>query len=135
MWFEVISKLKINLEKSELILVGRVPIMEELVDILRCKVGLLPSNYLGLPLGSIFKLTTMWDLVRMQRKLARWKKQYLSKKGGGGLILIKSTLSSLSIYFMSIFVITRRVCYRLEKLQRDFLWRGGPLEHKPHLVS
>ena len=84
MWFEVISKLKINLEKSELILVGRVPIMEELVDILRCKVGLLPSNYLGLPLGSIFKLTTMWDLVRMQRKLARWKKQYLSKKGGWG---------------------------------------------------
>ena len=34
---------KINLEKSELILVERVPIMEELVDILGCKVGSLPS--------------------------------------------------------------------------------------------
>ena len=34
---------KINLEKSELISVGRVPIMEELVDILGCKVGSLPS--------------------------------------------------------------------------------------------
>ena len=97
MWFEVISKLKINLEKSELILVGRVPIMEELADILGCKMGLLPSKYLGLPLGSTFKSTTMWDLVeeRMQRKLAKWKRQYLSKGGGVALTLNKSTLSRL----------------------------------------
>ena len=59
MWFEAISGLKINLEKSERILVGRVPIMEELVDILGCEVGLLPSKYLGLPLGATFKSTTM----------------------------------------------------------------------------
>ena len=51
MWFEVISRLKINLEKSELISIGKVPIMEDLVDILGCKVGSLPSKYLGLPLG------------------------------------------------------------------------------------
>ena len=73
MWFKAISGLKINLEKGELISTGRVPIMEELADILGCKMGLLPSKYLGLPLGSTFKSTTMWDLVeeRMQRKLAR----------------------------------------------------------------
>ena len=35
--------------------------MEELVDILGCKVGLLPSKYLGLPLGATFKSTTMRD--------------------------------------------------------------------------
>ena len=61
MWLEAIFGIKINLEKSELILVGRVPIMEELVDILGCKVGSLPSKYLGLPLGATFKLTTMRD--------------------------------------------------------------------------
>ena len=83
MWFEEISRLKINLEKSELISIGKVPIMEDLVDILGCKVGSLPSKYLGLPLGATFKSTTMWDLVEemMQRKLARWKRQFLTKGG------------------------------------------------------
>ena len=30
---------------------------------------------------------------------------------------------------------SKRVCARLEKIQRDFLWGGGALENKPHLVS
>ncbi|RVW56377.1 hypothetical protein CK203_101734 [Vitis vinifera] len=37
----------------------------------------------------------------------------------------------MSIYFMSLFVIPRRVAARLEKIQRDFLWGGGALEQKP----
>ena len=37
----------------------------------------------------------------------------------------------MSIYFMSLFVIPRRVVARLEKIQRDFLWGGGALEQKP----
>ena len=35
---------------------------------------------------------------------------------------------------MSLVVIPRRVAARLEKIQRDFLWGGGALEQKPHLV-
>ncbi|KAJ9693622.1 hypothetical protein PVL29_009537 [Vitis rotundifolia] len=65
--------------------------------------------------------------------LSLWKRQYLSK--GGRLTLLKSTLSSLPIYFLYLFVIPKRVCARLEKIQRDFLWGGGALENKPHLVS
>lgn len=41
---------------------------------------------------------------------------------GGGLTILKGTLSSLPIYFMSLFSISRRVRVRLEKDQRDFLW-------------
>ena len=36
---------------------------------------------------------------------------------------------------MSIFVVLRKMCCRLEKLQRDFLWGRGSLENKLHLVS
>ena len=36
---------------------------------------------------------------------------------------------------MSLLVIPRKVCARLEKIQRDFLWGGGALEKKPHLVN
>ena len=75
-----------------------------------CKVGKFPTTYLGLPLGASHKLCRVWDVVeeRFKRKLATWKKQYLSK--GGRLTLIKCTLSNLPIYFMSLFVIPKKVC-------------------------
>ncbi|RVW49097.1 hypothetical protein CK203_084438 [Vitis vinifera] len=50
-----IHRLKANLEKSELIPVGRVENMEELADDFGYKVGNLPSTYLGMPLGGPFK--------------------------------------------------------------------------------
>ena len=55
MWFEACSGLRIYLEKSELIPVGRVHDIEDLALELGCKVGGLPSRYLGLPLGAPFK--------------------------------------------------------------------------------
>ncbi|RVX03319.1 putative ribonuclease H protein [Vitis vinifera] len=99
-----------------------------------CKVGNLPTNYLGLPLGASHKSCRVWDGVeeRFKRKLAMWKKQYLSK--GGRLTLIKSTLSNLPIYFMSLFVIPRKVRLRLEKIQREFLWGDMEERRKIHLV-
>ena len=63
MWFEACSYLRINLEKSELIPMGRVHNIENLTLGLGCKVGGLPSRYLGLPLGAHFKLVAMWDGV------------------------------------------------------------------------
>ncbi|RVX14105.1 putative ribonuclease H protein [Vitis vinifera] len=88
----------------------------------------------GMPLGAPFKSSGVWDGIeeRFKRRLAMWKRQYISK--GGRITLIRSTLSNLPIYFMSIFQIPRAVRIRLEKIQRDFLWGGGALEQKPHLV-
>ena len=63
MWFEACLGLKINLEKSELIPVGRVHDIEDLTLELGCKVGGLPSWYLGLPLGASFKSVAVWDGV------------------------------------------------------------------------
>ena len=51
LWFEAASGLRINLAKSEIIPVGEVVEMEELTVELGCRVGSLPSQYLGLPLG------------------------------------------------------------------------------------
>ena len=81
MWFEACSGLRINLEKSELIPVGRVDDIEDLALELGCKVGGLPSCYLGLPLGGPFKSEAFWDGVeeRFQKKLAMWKRPYISK--------------------------------------------------------
>ncbi|RVX18958.1 Transposon TX1 uncharacterized 149 kDa protein [Vitis vinifera] len=134
-WFEAASGLRINLAKSEVIPVGEVEDIEMLAVELGCKVGTLPSVYLGLPLGAKHKAMAMWDGVeaRMRRRLALWKRQYLSK--GGRITLIKSTLVSMPIYQLSLFRMPKLVVKRLEKLQRDFLWGGGSLERKIHLIN
>ena len=115
------SKLNINIDKSEIISVGEVEEMEEMAAELGCKVGSVPSVYLGLPLGAPNKNTSMWDGVeeKVRRRLALWKRQYISK--GGRLILIKSTMASMPLYQMSLFHMPKSVVRRLEKLQRDFL--------------
>uniref|UniRef100_A0A2N9I2D6 Reverse transcriptase domain-containing protein n=1 Tax=Fagus sylvatica TaxID=28930 RepID=A0A2N9I2D6_FAGSY len=135
LWFEAFSGLRINLGKSEMVPVGEVPNMEELAGILGCNQVSLPMKYLGLPLGAKFKESTIWNPIieKMERRLAGWKRLYLSK--GGKVTLIKSTLSNLPTYFLALFPIPSEVAKRLEKLQRDFLWSGLGSEFKYHLVS
>ncbi|KAG6732890.1 hypothetical protein I3842_01G199300 [Carya illinoinensis] len=58
---------------------------------------------------------------------------YLSK--GGRITLIKSTLSNLPTYFLSLFPLPVGVAARIKKLQRDFLWGGLRDEFKFHLVK
>ena len=95
------------------------------------------TSYLvfGLPLGAPHKSIGMWNPIeeRFMRKLVIWKRQYISK--GERVTLIRSILSNLPIYFMSLFQIPRFVCKRLEKIQRDFLWGGGHMEKKLHLMK
>ena len=73
-------------------------------------------KYLGLPLGAKFKDKTIWNpiLEKMEKRLAGWKSLYLSK--GGRVTLIKSTLSNLPTYFLSLFPIPASVAKRIEKL-------------------
>ena len=52
MWFEVMSGLRINLNKSDIISVGSVANVEELTLEFGCGVRSLPTSYLGLPLGA-----------------------------------------------------------------------------------
>ena len=55
LWFATISGLKVNRDKSEAILVGSIDSLENIVSVMGCRVGKLPTSYLGLPLGSPFK--------------------------------------------------------------------------------
>ncbi|RVW45036.1 putative ribonuclease H protein [Vitis vinifera] len=135
LWFEAASGLRINLDKSEIIPVGVVEEIEEMAVELGCRVGSLPSHYLGLPLGAPHKASSVWDGVeeKVRRRLARWKRQYISK--GGRITLIRSVLASMPIYHMSLFRMPKSVARRLDKVQRDFLWGGGSEEKKAHLIK
>ena len=68
-------------------------------------------------------------MEKIERKLAGWKKMYLSK--GGRLTLLKSTLSSLLTFFLSLFTIPTHVANKIERLQRNFLWEDS----KTHMVG
>ncbi|RVW93915.1 putative mitochondrial protein [Vitis vinifera] len=112
MWFEAISGLRINLDKSEILPIGRVENLEALALEVGCKVGRLPSSYLGIPLGANHNSVAVWDWVeeRFRKRLAMWKRQFISK--GGRITLIRSTLSTMPIYLMS-----------LLRMPRVNLWR------------
>ena len=119
--FQAFTGPKVNVRKSEIVPIGEVCNIQSLANIFQCRVGSLPMIYLGMPLGTLYKTTSIWNpiLKRMEKKLSGWKQLYLSK--GGRLTLLKSTLSSLLTYYLSLFSIPRVVATRLECIQRNFL--------------
>lgn len=88
-------------------------------------------SYLGLSLGAPFKSQAAWNVVqyRLNRRLVCWKKKKREnclKAQGTRLTLIKSALSNLSIYYMSLFAIPKVVKYLMEKLKETSLGEESP---------
>jgi hypothetical protein len=86
--------------------------------------GTLSVKYLGVPLVTtrlIFR-----DCRELVEKLANrindWRNKSLSF--AGRLQLIQSVLSSMHIYWASVFVLPARIVSNLEQLMRGFLWKG-----------
>ncbi|EOY00968.1 Uncharacterized protein TCM_010873 [Theobroma cacao] len=125
-----------NFTKSHLIGIGiNQMLVGRWAEKIMCKVGYLPTTYLGLPLGAKHNSTRFWDLVfeKVRRKLAGWKTKMLSF--GGRITLLKSILTSMPVFYMSLFQVPHKVKNELKKLQRKFLWGGDDQKRKIHLVK
>jgi hypothetical protein len=133
--FEVVTGLKVNMTKSEMVPIGEVNGLNALADLLYCRIGSLSSQYLGMPLGASYKVSAIWNPIieKIERRLAGWQKIYLSK--GGRLTLLKSTLSSLPTYYLSLFPIPVSVAKRIECIQWNFFWGDMGEDHKFHLMA
>ena len=130
-----VSGLKINFEKSTLLGINLEG--EEvgyLAGLVECSVGEWPTKYLGLPLGDNPTRKSFWEPVvtKIVKRLDGWKRAFLFR--GSCLTLIRLVLSSLPIYFLSLFKMPQGVADTIEKLMRDFLW-GGEAESSSHLVK
>lgn len=121
--FQLISGLKINFEKSE-ILAHKTCRETQLkgAKVLGCQIGSWPMKYLGVPIGFSCKRKVFWEpLVKnFKRKLAQWKAESLNQ--AGRLILVKAVMDNLPIYWLNLHKIPTSVCERLERIRRDFIW-------------
>jgi len=124
--FELASGLKVNFLK---IRIGGTGLSQRLflcfATILNCKVMGTPFIYLGLPVGGCHKRGDFWNgvVMRVQGKLSRWKGKCLSM--AGRICLIKYVLSSIPLFFMSLFRLPSVVADKLIQIQRNFLWGWG----------
>lgn len=86
-YYVATSGIVVNLCNSMVFLIGNVSDVEALAKCLNCSAGAVPSKYLGLLLGVPSRFESIWDPVieRFSRKLAGWKRKFLS--GVGGLFL------------------------------------------------
>ncbi|GKU89920.1 hypothetical protein SLEP1_g3989 [Rubroshorea leprosula] len=130
-WFELMSGLRINFNKSS---IYGYNVLERWLKgstgMLRCGVGQTPFLYLGLPIGSKSGSKKVWEPMvnKFRAKLAVWKATTLSF--GGCLTLLNSVLSTLPIFYMSLFLLPKSVLVELISIQRRFLWGGLDLNKK-----
>ncbi|GJZ33072.1 RNA-directed DNA polymerase, eukaryota, reverse transcriptase zinc-binding domain protein [Tanacetum coccineum] len=95
----------------------------------------LPVRYLGVPL--ITKKISATDckplIDNVKSRVMDWRNKALSYSGR--LQLIASVLSSMQVYWASVFLLPKNVIYDINKLLKGFLWCQGELTKGKAKVS
>nr|GEX87802.1 RNA-directed DNA polymerase, eukaryota [Tanacetum cinerariifolium] len=91
-------------------------------SLIGCSILTAPFNYLGVKVGSNMSRITSWDDVisKVSSRLSKWKLKLLSI--GGRLFILKSVLTSIPLYHMSIFKVPIGVLNHLESVRRNFFY-------------
>ena len=132
------SSMRINLDKSFFL-------HNDLdANLLRRITGLLPYrfehlnqgfNYLGYflkPSGHLVK-DWHWIISKYEKRISHWTNWLLSL--GGRLVLIRSVISSIPVYWMALTLIPQSILDKLRRLIFSFLWGSSPKNKKFHLVD
>jgi hypothetical protein len=128
--------LKVNFHKS--LLVGVNISNSWLVNaarVLNCKLGRIPFLYSGLSIGGDARHLSFWTALveKIRCKLSSWKSRHLSM--GGRLVLIKSVLSSIPVYFLSFFKAPTCIISLIEYTFKAFLWGGSKESRKINWIK
>lgn len=115
--FESMSRLKVIFQKCTIVGIN-IPQswITEALNVLHCKVGVLPFIYLGLPIGANTNRKEMWNQVieTVKSRLNMWKSKLLSI--GDRVAILKSILYVILIYFLSFFKAPSGIISKLESI-------------------
>ncbi|KAE8660741.1 hypothetical protein F3Y22_tig00116951pilonHSYRG00750 [Hibiscus syriacus] len=134
--FSIMTGLHLNLAKSKLFGINlEEGVLSDWAEQVGCSVGFLPTEYLGLPLGARKNTEALWDPVfkNFSSKLAGWKASCLSL--AGRTVLLKSVLTSLPIFFLSLFKMPCNIGKKLNSLMANFLWGEKGDKRRIHWVN
>jgi len=129
--FQAFSGLVVNFHKTGMLAIGKEEEWgQQAANLIECKLVQLPMTYLGIPLGASMRKRASWQCIidKIHKKLQTWKCCCLSR--AGRVVLVKSVLNSLPIYYLSLFRMPKKVAQEIIRLQRKFLW-GGNKEGRP----
>ncbi|KAJ3696607.1 hypothetical protein LUZ61_000312 [Rhynchospora tenuis] len=121
--FSSVSGLNLNCNKSTFVpfnLCDRE--VSRLEYLLSCSSSSLPLPYLGLPLTSKKPTRLCFQALidKIRNRLDGWQGGFLSK--AGRTVLASSVLSTIPIYFMSVFILPAWVIKEIDRVRRDFIW-------------
>jgi hypothetical protein len=134
--FELLSGLKINYHKSEVIVMG-VSRQEQarVANLLNCKEGEFPFRYLGFPISD--KKLTIAELepvvATVGSRVDPWQGRFMSSVAR--LILTDSCLSSMPLHTMSLFLLPDGTHAGFDKHRSRFFWEGTREKRKQHWVN
>nr|GFB10071.1 RNA-directed DNA polymerase, eukaryota [Tanacetum cinerariifolium] len=121
--FYLASSIKINLRKSKLIGIGvSSNVVAATASLIGCSILTAPFIYLGVKVGSNMSRITSWDdiISKVSSRLSKWKLKLFSI--GSHLSLLKSVLTSILLYHMSIFKVPIGVLNHLGSIPRNFFY-------------
>jgi hypothetical protein len=122
---ESMSGLKINYQKSEVMVVGASKEeRSKIANILNCRKRTLPINYMGIPISDskLFAANMIYVGLKVKERLPTWQGLLLSP--GGKSILTKSSLSSLPNYTMGVYLLPKEVHYKMDSARAIFFLLG-----------
>jgi hypothetical protein len=92
-------------------------------------------RYLGyqLKMGASLPEDWRWLVATFEKKIDFWCNKWLSM--GGRLILIKTVLESLAVFWMTLERIPKKVIHILRRLAFNFLWNGQACRRRFHLCD
>lgn len=134
--FASATGLKVNYNKSNMVPINITEDRAEiLINTMGCKRGAFPFTYLGLPLG-LAKPTVEQCLPLVQKIVKKLIGLSTFMTQAGIILLVKSILASLPIFFLCCLDIPETIKKRIAKYLRHCLWRGSDMDdHRPTMVA
>lgn len=123
--FCTLSGEKINSSKSKVFYYFKA-CSEDILNLIWQFLNIAPEEGFGKYLGFPFinknpKPTNFIHLIdNMRAKLSNWEIKFLNS--AGLLTLIKSNLDAIPAYSMQYFILPKKICKDIDKIQRNFIW-------------